>query len=102
MEGVKGGFPGRWIPLSGVLLCWQWGGKEWIKDWEWDVGPFPELGRVESCQGVQEIRVGSWLIPGGHAAALELRIAPQKLSPGSAGPPGVEEAGVGSPKPVLQ
>lgn len=56
-----------------------------------------ELGRVESSQWVQEIRIGSWLFPGGHTAALELRITPQMFSHGSAGPPGVEEAEVGSP-----
>lgn len=90
-------------PLSGVLLCGLWGGKEWIKPLAKGCGGFAcadngsELGRVESCPWVEEIRGGSWLFPGGHAAALELRITAEMFSHGSAGPPGVQEAEAGSP-----
>lgn len=89
-------------PLSGVLLCWQWGGKEWIKQLAKGCGADngAGLGRVQSSPWVEEIGAGSWLVPGGHSAALELRITPQELSPGA-----VQEAQVGSPtlpSPVLQ
>lgn len=90
-------------PLSGVLLCGLWAGKEWIKALAMGCGAFScadngsELGRVESWPWVEEIRGGSCLCPGGHTAALEMGITAHMFSHGSAGPTGVERQKLGHP-----